>query len=357
MTLPNHFMRSATCELFSESDGFPTEEHKKTIKKLAKGKTGLIIPGYVYVNKNGKGLPGQCGFDSLEKAKSWKSTVDEVHKEGSKIMFQIAHCGIASLTSEKRTPSRIFPFSKSYTIAEIEDLIEDFRKASVYAESIGADGVQIHAAHGYLLSLFLSPLTNRRNDKYGGSPERRIRIIQEIVDSIRASTSPEFAIGIKMNGTDNLGLLGVRPKLCSKYVSMLKGIDLFEISCGLGNFMTSISFQTVGFPAVLCNFFNPWAFREDFNQESAEYIKKQNPDKIIASVGGHRNFALMEKAVKEKRYDIVSMSRPFIRQPNLVKMYMEGKIKRVDCLSCNKCIFEQYFSKNSNGPFLRCKYP
>lgn len=352
MLLPNRFMRSATNELTAKSGNAPTESQDKIYSKLAKGKVGLIVPGYLFV---GRGSKRNNSLNTIDKANKWKKTIDSVHKEGSKIMLQIYHDG--EINGVRYLPSRVFPFYSALTIPQIEEIIDDFIKAGVYAYKAGADGVQLHAAHGFLLSMFLSPFTNRRNDKYSGSPEARVRIIKEIVDGIKKATSDSFSIGIKLNGSDNLGIFGVRSKLCSKYVNLLNGIDLFEISCGFLNPFSTIRAKPPKYnlTGVFRKIINPWGFHEAYNQKNAEYIKKKNPDKIIASVGGYRTFKSMEDEIKNHKFDIVSISRPFVRQPNLVLQYQKGLIKQVDCKSCNQCFYNLYTHPEKD--IIKCTYP
>ena len=358
ITIPNRFIRSPTCELNADKEtGMPSKPLFDIIEAYAEGKCGLIIPGYVYVDRKGRGLVGQAGFETDEQANAWKPTVDKCHKKGSKIVFQICHSGINSeSTCPLKGPTGLYPNSSSMTIEEIETTIENFRKAAIRAYKIGADGVQIHGAHGYLLSEFLSPAMNFRKDKYGGSDENRMRIVQEITNVIRSSTPKEFIIGIKMNGHDCLDSNGITPQIAAKTVHNLKGIDFFEISCGLH---VNSTIRSINTSKTLYNKLNEqqksivksivqtkipsFPFYEGYTVSYAEYIKSLNPNKIIASVGGHRTFNEMEKVILRGQADMISMSRPFLREPDLVKKFMEGKIKKVACTSCGECILKSGF--------------
>ena len=366
MIVPNRFMRSPTCERMADLEtGMPPKKLFDMIEALADGKCGLIIPGYVYVDRKGRGLPGQAGFETDEQANAWKPTVDECHKKGSKIVFQICHSGINSdSTCPRKGPTGLYPGSSSMTIEEIETTIENFRKAAVRAYKIGADGVQIHGAHGYLLSEFLSPAMNYRTDKYGGSDENRMRIVQEITDAIRSSTPQNFVVGIKMNGHDCLDSNGVTPQIAAKTVHDLKGIDFFEISCGLNTNTVIRSIHTSKtlyknltkqqeeiLRSMVNTRFPSFPFYEGYTASYAECIKRMNPEKIIASVGGHRTFKAMEDVLLRGQADMVSLSRPFLREPDLVKKFMEGKIKKVGCTSCGECILKCDFHLNAHCYF------
>ena len=194
MTLPNRFIRSATWEGLADSNGFPAQELFNKMVQLAKGGCGLIVPGYCYTIQHGRANPTQTGMTSKEHAQIWKETIDEIHKNGSKIMFQLAHggdkCNQNDIGQQPIGCSGLEPGSRAMTDAEICETIESFAKAAKYLKEAGADGVQLHAAHGYLLSQFLSPYLNRRTDKWGGVTENRTRIVFEIVNEIRKQ--PQF---------------------------------------------------------------------------------------------------------------------------------------------------------------------
>ncbi|OHT11017.1 N-ethylmaleimide reductase [Tritrichomonas foetus] len=160
MNLKNRIMRSATHEGTTTDDGFPTKRLLNVIKNLALGDVGLIVPGYFSISKEGIAAKRQSHLFTQEHANSWKDTVSFVHSKGSKIVFQLAHAGIAA--SKSVGPSQFFKMNDALTIPEIEVIIDDFVKSAKLAYSINVDGVQLHAAHGYLLSEFLSPITNRR---------------------------------------------------------------------------------------------------------------------------------------------------------------------------------------------------
>ncbi|OHT10688.1 oxidoreductase, FAD/FMN-binding family protein [Tritrichomonas foetus] len=380
MVLKNRFMRSATCEALSDEKGFPKPQLFQMMEKLSQNEVGLIIPGYVYPSEKYKAMKGQTGFYSQAHADVWKNTIANIHKNGSKIMFQIAHGGQAVLKGGERCgPSKLLNIP-GMTIPQIEELIDSFHKSALYAKSVGADGVELHAAHGYLLSTFLSPALNRRSDKYGGSIEGRVRIVSEIAETLRKSTGPDFAIGIKMNGYDNIPF-GVTPKISSQYVNLLKGkIDLFEISGGISigtlrckgrmNFLQRLMFICGGFIPqtifaalskdqekmmnVMENFQSLFdkKYYDGYCLEAAEYIKRNNPDVCVASVAGHRKIENINEILDQEKVDLISLSRPLIREPNLIKRFKQNKATESQCKSCNHCLYSIAF-----GNPLRCSYP
>ena len=368
MTIKNRFMRSPVWEaLADEKTGLPTPKLLKAMVNLARGGVGLIVPGYVYISEDAHALPYQTGLYDTKTADAWKDTIKKMHSYGSKVVFQPCHggCGCSpDIVGTPRGCSGHVPGTRAMTTAEVEETIDNFINSAKLAARAGADGVEIHAAHGYLLSEFLSPAVNKRTDRYGGSYENRIRIVKEIVEGIRKATDRNnFLIGIKMNGHDCLPG-GVTPELAAREVHDFDGIDFFEISCGFSNVMSTIRsvirgtlFKGLTQPqvelatAMLKREVPGFEFHHGYTVEYAEYVKKQNPNKVIASVGGLRDLDKMEEIVKSGKVDMVSLARPFLREPDLVNKFMKGK-KTADCLSCGECILRR---PDKNG--VKCTYP
>ena len=369
MLVPNRFIRSPICMGAADKNGFPTEPEFEHVRNLAKGKVGLIIPGYMYPLKSGRCFFGQTGIYSKKHIDVWKSTIDFCHKHGSKIVFQVADGGCACMKEaiDNQTPRGAYPFrpdTRQMTIAEIEELIESYRKIAIDLEKAGADGIMIHLAHGYALSQFLSPAINHRNDKYGGSFENRLRIAREITQTVRKAVGPGFAIISKLNGHDCIEG-GVTPDLAAKHVYYLKqdGIQMFEVSCGFLNRMTmSRAYHMQHIPkhekeltendyqTMLNQSVTGFDYEEAYNLPYARIIKKTNPDVLLSVVGGMHNFENMESIVKNGESDFISIARPLVRDPFLVKKFAEGKIKETPCKHCNLCFF-------SGGHLCHCHYP
>lgn len=352
----NRFMRSATNEYRATEEGLPKDELKKMMINLANCQVGLIVPGCMYITSHGRRGTNQCGMCTVNQAREWKNVINEMHKSGSKVMFQIMHAGTAAFPATMDgapffAPSAISKGSVALTKAQIEDIIHLFRSSAELAYKAGADGVQIHAAHSYLISQFLSPYYNRRNDEYGGDRDRRMRILGEIIHEIRQSLPLNFMLSVKMNGDDYVEG-GMTPKDASYIVSKLSGgVDLFEISGGAVG-MKSMPFNLEEHfllkgakpelhkellrKARLLSKDN--AYKPEYNVPAARIIRKDNPHVKLAVVGGLRNFKSMEKLVQDGIFDICSISRPFIRDPSIVMRYKVATIDAPTCKNCNDCI-------------------
>ncbi|OHT16468.1 oxidoreductase, FAD/FMN-binding family protein [Tritrichomonas foetus] len=357
ITIPNRFMRSATYEGLAGMTGLPRHVLNQKIENLSIGKCGLIVPGMVYPTPRGKYESKQCGMSRIADAQVWQPTVDTVHQNGSKIIFQVCHGG-ARCPPEViggQQPigcSPIIPGSREMTESEIEETIDSFLQSSFRIQSMGADGIQLHCAHGYLFSAFLSPALNHRTDKWGGSIENRLRIVMETVKAIREFTSPDFIVSIKINGYDHIKG-GVIPELTAEYIKRLHPfVDLFEISGGLGGKpsfgvrckyddqacqknLSSKEYDQIA--SEIKKSSNLTGYNEGYNLEAAEIIHKIVPDANLALVGGLRSIPMMEKLLQDGTVKLISMSRPFLKQPHLVKDLESGKIKEIGCNSCGIC--------------------
>lgn len=306
--IKNRFIRSSTNEGKANQDGSPPPELLDMYVKYAEGDIGLIVTGFMYPNQSFKALDGQSGLYSNEIAEQWRSTVEKVHSLGSKIIVQLTHAGPGAHPDFEKVSAT--ERGRPLTIPEIQDIISEFAKAAKRAEDVGFDGMQYSSAHGYLLSTFLSPLTNHRTDQYGGSDENRVRIIREITQAIRKVTKPDFIVGIKLNGDDSIEG-GVTKEIAAHHVALLSDeIDFFEISCGLGTRQTTIKDMDKAEAKQ-----NRPVRGEGYNMHLAEYIKKQNPNTLIAGVGGIRTRPYIEEIFNNDRADLVAMSRPFLEDP------------------------------------------
>jgi 2,4-dienoyl-CoA reductase-like NADH-dependent reductase (Old Yellow Enzyme family) len=335
ITVPNRFVRSATHEFMAGEAGQTTERHIELFRKLAEGEVGLIITGHAYVNPNGIASPHQTGIHDDQVIETLRPIPQAVHAFAAKIFLQIAHSG--RQTKERLaggtpiSPSAVYdPVFKvtprEMTPEEIRGMINDFIQAARRAKEAGFDGVQVHGAHGYLLSSFLSPHTNRREDEWGGSVENRARIVLEIVRGIRALLGRSFPVIIKINSTDFLPAgLSLDNAIETARILQGEGLDGVEVSGGMseagrGSVWTDLRAEA----------------DEGYFVESASKFKAALTIPVFG-LGGNRTFAVMERFVKEGRVDLISLSRPLVREPGLIRQFRLGLADKSSCISCNKC--------------------
>jgi 2,4-dienoyl-CoA reductase-like NADH-dependent reductase (Old Yellow Enzyme family) len=335
--LENRFVRSATFEGLAADNGAATDRMTELLVNLVNGGVGLLISGHAYVSPEGRAGNKQLGVYSDELCDSLSKMTASIHQAGGKILMQLAHAGCQAdpkMTGcEAIGPSAIEGASgttcKEMTAADIENLVEAFGKAAKRAKDSGFDGVQIHAAHGYLLSEFLSGHFNKRSDEYGGSVENRARIILAILGSIKAAAGDDFPVHIKMNSEDFLeGGLTVDEML--QVVKLLEdgGIGAVELSGGaLGSKPDLSPVRPEKKPST------EW---EVFYRDAAKRFKEQASIPLIL-VGGMRSFDVAKEVIETGVADYISMSRPFVREPALANRWKSGDTARATCISCNGC--------------------
>jgi 2,4-dienoyl-CoA reductase-like NADH-dependent reductase (Old Yellow Enzyme family) len=336
ITVPNRFVRSATHDYMADDEGFVTDAHIELYSMLAEGEVGLIITGHAHVQPSGQASPRQMAVFDDRFVAGLARIPETVHRFPSRVFLQIAHAG--RQTKEKLcgcipvSPSAVYdPTSKvmprELSADEIQTLIADFVSAGVRAKRAGFDGVQLHAAHGYLLSSFLSPHTNRRQDEWGGPVENRARILVEVLRGVKAACGRDFPVIVKLNSTDFLeGGLFLEDAVRVARMIEVEGIDGIEVSGGMAE---------AGRGSI-------WAGIRSEDDEgyfvaSAARIK-QAVHIPVFGLGGIRTLAVAERIVRECRVDLVSLSRPLIRDAFLVKHFREGLVAKSECISCGKCL-------------------
>jgi 2,4-dienoyl-CoA reductase-like NADH-dependent reductase (Old Yellow Enzyme family) len=332
----NRFVRSATQDFMATDEGEVTDRQVDLFTRLAEGEVGLIISGHAFVLPQGKASPRQLAVHDDRFIEGLGRIAAAVHRFPSRIFLQIAHAG--RQTKEKLcgstpvSPSAVYdPVSKvmpcELSAAKIKALIEAFVQAARRAREAGFDGVQLHAAHGYLLSAFLSPHTNRRQDEWGGPLEGRARVLVKILQRIRSFIGSGFPVIAKLNSTDFLnGGLTIEESVRAAGILEAAGIDGIEVSGGTAE---------AGRGSI-------WAGLRSEQDEGyfvAAAARVKAAVRIpVFGLGGIRTLEVAEKFVREGRVDMISLSRPFIRDPFLVKNFREGRVSKSECISCNKCM-------------------
>ena len=334
LTLPNRFVRSATWEGMADYDGNCTEKLVDLMAQLAKGGVGLIISGFTCVSPEGLSGPWHLAIHDDRFIPGLAEMAKVVHDAGGKAVIQLAHAGcqaIEALTGQPPMgPSALGgekgPRCRGMSIEEIRTVVDAFGQAALRAKKAGCDGVQIHGAHGYLLSQFLSPFFNKREDAYGGSVENRARIVKEVLQSIRRYAGTDFPVMIKINSSDFLeGGLDVDGMLATASLLEKDGIDAIELSGGT-------SYSGKNNPIRSCKSEND----EVFYLDAARMYKKQIQVPLML-VGGIRSLSVAERLVRDNLSDYVSLSRPLIREPGLINRWKSGDTRKAECRSDNLC--------------------
>lgn len=335
MKLKNRFVRSATWEAMAEESGACTFELIDLIVELVDGELGLIITSHAYVQKVGQAGPKQLGIHNDDMVPGLRNLTTAVHDNGGKIVCQLAHAGFfgnTALTGQTPiAPSNVSGIAegsrKEMTPKDIAKVIKAFAAAADRAKHAGFDGVQIHAGHGYLLSEFISPVFNHRTDEYGGSIENRARLAVEVLGAIRQTVGKDFPVLIKLNSKEFVdgGLVSQDFVKAGKMLADA-GIDAIEVSGGLPIRPTTRSNQ-LGIKTEE---------QEAYFQNEAATLKKQ-VDVPIILVGGNRSFQVAEHLVNDGVADYISMSRPLIREPHLIKRWKSGDLTKAACVSDNLC--------------------
>ncbi len=337
MTLANRFVRSATWEGMAKEDGSCPRKLTDLMVRLAEGGVGLIVTSHTYVSREGQALLGQLGIYSAELVPGLAAMAHAVHNAGGRIALQLAHAGChadPALTGRMVLgPSSVggegLPDCREMTGDDFRIVAEAFGKAAARAQEAGFDGVQLHAAHGFLLSEFLSPFYNRRNDRYGGSLQNRARLLLEVVRNIRDKVGDSFPVMVKMNSEDFVpGGLTVEEML--EVASLLEsaGMDAVELSGG-----TRYSGGYIPVRRGRLDTEN----MEVYYLEAARKFKERVGVPLML-VGGIRSYAVAERIVREGIADYVCLSRPLIREPDLVNRWRSGDTGKARCLSDNLCL-------------------
>lgn len=344
IAIRNRFVRSATYDGFAESNGHVSDEQMKLFSDLADGGVGLIIAGIAYVHHTGQISPFQNSIAGDEFISGYRKLVKAVHDRGAKIALQIFHGGreakyLKTKNELPLAPSIIEndPYYKgeyrALTDNEIREIILAFGDGAQRAKEAGFDAVQVHGAHAYLLSQFLSPFTNHRQDQWGGNFENRLRIYSEIYKNIRKKVGKDYPVFIKIGVQDGFpgGLEFKEGKQAAKLLANL-GFDSLEISQGL----RGKRYEGTEYRAHINSL-----DKESYYRNWCREIKKQT-DIPIMMVGGLRTISLKKEIIQNKEANFISLCRPLICEPSLINDWKTDEQKKARCISCNKCVDEIY---------------
>ncbi|MBY0096113.1 NAD(P)/FAD-dependent oxidoreductase [Mesobacillus maritimus] len=348
LELKNRVVMTAMGTGFANPDGTPSERIIKYYEERAKGGVGLIVTEVTRVNDDhGKASDGQLSVSKDENIEALKVFADRIHQYGTKLFVQLHHPGRQNASAAIGGQPVVGPSAipcglmqeetRALTTEEVEGLVEDFVNGAKRAKAAGIDGVELHAAHGYLLNQFLSPYTNKRTDKYGGSFENRLRFIEEIINGIRRECG-DFPLMVRLSVDEYLDTIGApEPGIVLeegvKIVQALEklGIDAIDVSSGIYETMNTIV--------------EPTSYPQGWRTHLSQAVKAAvNIPVLAANVIRKPEFA--EELLSSHTIDFVGIGRGLLADPEWVNKAAEGRECDIrNCISCLHC-FESIFAGN-----------
>ena len=336
--LANRFVYSATWDGLADDSGFCTTRAIDMLVQRARGGVGLLITGMAFVALDGKAAPWQLGVSDDRFLPGLTEMAKTVHDAHGKVFLQLAHAGCyappALNGTEPSGPSTkesdLFPHCQEMTLTEINEISVAFSDAAARAKKAGFDGVQLHAAHGYLLSQFLSPFFNRRTDRYGGNMKNRARLLLEVVQAVRNEVGEDYPLLVKIN-SEYFIENGFTADESLEVCAMLEqaGVDAIELSGGTVYASGRNSCMRTGVAK------SPQS--ESYYREAAARYKQRIGIPLLL-VGGIRSLEAAGSMVRDGVTDFISMCRPLVSEPDLIGRWKAGYTKPSLCISCNGCI-------------------
>ena len=340
MTTNGRYFRSGTQESGSQADGTVRDVMREMYADLARGGTPLIMTGFAYVRQDGRSNLAQNAIHKDDLVAQWARVTGAVHKANPdcKVGMQIVHGGRQCEPESVPVPmapsavadSRFGTVPREMSEPEIVDVIEAFGQAARRVRAAGFDAVQLHAAHGYLLSQFNSAHTNRRTDAWGGTLEKRMRLLREVLARTRPEVGDDFPILVKINCDDCLPN-GITPHECAAICRALieDGIDGIELSAWMAEADEAVMPSRKTDPAPE---------DEGYYLAQSLEVRRQVPRGVpLGACGGWRSVSAMNRMIQQEGFDFLSAARPFIAEPD-VFLRMKAGQARAACNSCNECI-------------------
>ncbi len=367
LRLPNRLVRAATYEGMAERDGSPKAELGALYARLAQGGVGSLITGFAFIATEGRAMqPGQCGVERDERIRQWRTVLAQARRAGpdTRVFLQVAHTGrqtrravtglpVLGASSRRCTyfRQRVRPMKE----AEIRAAIDAFGRAAWRAREAGFDGVQLHAAHGYLIHQFLSPWTNRRGDEWGDRP----RFLEEVLKSVRRHCGERFPVLVKLSAADDTTPgLRLEDAITTVRRIMPIGVDAVEVSYGTMEYALNIIRGAC--PVTTALRVNPlfrdmpaavrwlWTrffmksyvagflpFAENYNLAAASAIRRATGIPVIV-VGGVRSGAGVARCLAAG-VDAVSLCRPLVCEPDFPQRLRTQPDTTSHCTNCNLC--------------------
>jgi len=332
--LPNRLAKAAMSEVLGEvSTGAPTDALVRLYERWGRSGAGLLLTGHVIVDPAGMGEPANVLIVDDRHRAALRRWAEAAQAGGSRLWMQLNHAGRQSPKRLSRLPvapsaikmtkgfGALFAKPRALAAHEIEEIVQRFAVAAAVAKDAGFSGVELHGAHGYLIAQFLSPLTNHREDEWGGDPVRRSRFLLEIVRNVRRAVGPAFPIGVKLNSADfQRGGFTIDEAMDVARSLDTAGIDLLEVSGG--NYESPAMAGSGELPAEL---------RESSRDREAYFLDYARRIRTVTTMpimltGGMRSRAVMESALASGAVDVIGLARPMTHTPELPRRLLDGSL-------------------------------
>lgn len=365
LQLKNRMVVTAMGTNLGAEDGGPGERLHALHERQARGGAGLIVLGSVGVSwPSGGNQPRQAAISRDEHIPGWRKLADAVHAHGAKLAAQLHHGGVVAaqdraegrpmwvpsypevkagdmadgfLESELAAmfdPKAPEPQLHVMTKVDIDKLVSDFAAAAVRAKTAGIDGVEIHGGHGYIISEFLSPLANQRDDEYGGSLENRARFLLEIVAAVRAAVGPDYPVWVKIDS----GEFGTR-----------EGISLADAR------ETAVMLERAGVDAITVSAYHDTSMGVNHSESNIPHV----PERLVAGAtsikqalsipvitSGRIELEAADKHIASGHFDLLGMGRKMLADPDLPNKVIAGRLEDIrPCVYCYCCVSQIYILK------------
>ncbi|CUJ93686.1 NADH oxidase [Shimia thalassica] len=330
--LKNRFSKSAMTEAFADASDNPIRGHEVLYKRWAEGGMGVQVTGNVMIDRRYLERPGNVVVEDESNLDALRRWAEASKVDGCQVWMQISHpgrqCPIVvnmhplSPSAEKLQMLGLFGKPRAMTPEDIEDAIGRYAETARIAQKAGFEGVQIHAAHGYLISQFLSPITNRRTDEWGGPLENRARFLRRVYSAIRDVVGPKFAVAVKLNSADfQKGGFTLEDSCQVARWLEQDGIDLIELSGGTYEQMSFVNDA-------------PEEQRDSTKRREAYFLEyarevRKAVDVPLMVTGGFRSLSAMEEAISEDGIDVIGLARPLCIQPDAVASLLDGSVDTI----------------------------
>lgn len=333
-SIPNRLAKAAMSEVLGDpATGAPTDALVRVYERWGQSGAGLLITGHVIVDRAGLGEPGNVVIVDGRHLAGLRRWAEAAQAHGARLWMQLNHAGRQSprkLSREPVAPSavplkggvaRLFATPRALTEPEIAAIIERFATAAAVAKDAGFAGVQLHGAHGYLISQFLSPRANHRSDAWGGDAARRSRFVLEIVRAVRAAVGPAFPIGVKLNSADfQRGGFTIEEAMDVARALEAAGLDLLEVSGG--------NYES---PAMAGSGELPAEQRRSSREREAYFLDYAKQIRTVVGMpimltGGMRSRAVMDAALASGAVDVIGLARPMTHTPDLPRRLLDGSL-------------------------------